>query len=219
MREFILTGEIKMKTKWIIGGLGVVTGIIIIALIIMTAIFKWSWLILLWVGIVFAVMWFILGIILLVKFIRKTKPVEQVDLNELKNRIVYEVKYDDDNPDNFVTDTPRVKNIGGASGTNITPIYILRGYGSEMRDDIFVTVNLNKPQEINIGRNLSDIEKIDQTNKTAESPPLIEVHEEIPGGLDPYGRPLPSRLKITKQSSEQIKKKEEEEKAEERVAQ
>jgi len=207
-----------MEKKWyFIIGLAV-SLILLIALAVLTAIFDFSWWILFWLFIFELVIWIIVGVICLILFLKKTKPVEKVDLSELKNKIIDKMKHDEDNPDNLIVESEVTKNIGALKAEK-TPVYILEGYGSEKSEKRYAIVSLKKPDDISILINPTSSELIDQINKTADSPPQTEIHQEIPGGFDPTGRFIPPSTKITRQSSEEIKKKEEEEKAEEGLAQ
>lgn len=208
-----------MKKRWYFIIASGVSLILLIALIVLIAIFNWSWFILLFLSLFEAIGWLITGVICLVIFLRKTKPVEQVDLSELKNKIIHKMKQDQDNPDNLIVHWEVTKNIG-AKGSEKTPVYIIEGHGSELNETRYAIVSLKKPNDISIMIDPSQNELIDQINKTADNPPQTEIHQEIPGGFDPStGRFTPPSTKITRPSTEEIKKKEEEEKAEEGLAQ
>ena len=74
----------KIK-KWCFIIASAVSLILLIALTVFIAIFSWPWKILFWLFIFEASGWFITGVICVVIFLRKTKPIEQIDLSELKN--------------------------------------------------------------------------------------------------------------------------------------
>ena len=204
--------------KWITIGLGAGTLFFLmlsfIPIIIFDKNFWWFFATLL----VLAGIWLIIGAIFLTLKLSKKKPVKiQIDLSKAEDRAIHEMKYDKENPDNFVILQRWLRKIG-ERGAERTPVAILLGYGSEKLEKRAVIINMNNP-EVEMSKLVepSKEEIREAFTVIADNPPETEIIESISEGLDTFGRPLPPRVKITRPTQAQQKEQKEQEEAEEKA--
>jgi len=169
-----------------------------------------------WFGgtlIFFAFAWIVVGIIFLVIKLNKKPPVKlKIDLKDAKKRAIYEMKYDDDNPDNFKIDRNKLIRIG-EKGTEPTPILVLDGKGTELNQQRTIIINMNNPkQEKTSLIDATKEEIVDCIMGIAEHPPE-EIREKITTKLDQFGRPI-TETETRRPSSVEIKEQKEKEEAE-----
>jgi len=199
--------------KWLLIGFGGTAIILAFFGIYPVAILNKSWW---WLGIpsiFFFLAWIIVGIIILVTRLRKKAPEKiKINLKDAKQRAIYEIKYDEDNPDNFKIDKYY---FGRAGDKNFeqTPILILDGKGTELNERIVMIMNLNNPKhEITRLGDVSPEEVVKRANAMAEHPIEEEKKEQITIGTDIYGKP---ETKIVRPTTMEKQEQEEKQKAEE----
>lgn len=152
----------------------------------------------------------ITGVIILILKLSKRKPIEQViDPEDAEQRAIHLLKYDNDNPDNFIRTDRIIKKVG-EPGKDRTPILWLIGKGSETNSKIDMIVNLNNPKkEILILFNRSDEFVLESIRTIAENPAEQEI-EETETTFDSEGRP--HTRKLFKKTSKAVLEKAEKEK-------
>lgn len=201
--------------QWVLITVGATLTILAIFLIVPVIVMDKSWWWFFIPLIFFLVVYMIIGsIFLIIKLSKKSPPTIKIDLKDAKQKVIYEFKYDEDNPDNFKILNSRLER-WGEKGAEKTPILILEGIGTENNDSRYAIINLNNPkQEMTrlIDPTKEEVNKAIQ--KIAEYPPEEEIREETTTGIDVFGRPV-TTTKIRKPSSIEAKKKEEQEKVEE----
>lgn len=150
-----------------------------------------------------AVVWAIIGIVLLIKKFKKAeKPKIRISPKTATAKAIEELKKDLNNPDNFLI-IDAVINKVGQQGKPITPILHLSGRGTETGDKIDAVINLNEPKgEISWLRNRTKLE-IDKTIKLMAENPESEVIESTTTGQDMFGRPTSTT--VTKKVREEEK--------------
>lgn len=191
--------------------LGILAFFMIFPVLVMDRSWWWFFAPLIFFGVAFAITGII---ILIVKIVTRKKPTEiKINIKDAKIRAVYEVAHDLDNPDNLKIDKSKLFKIG-EKGAEKTPILIIMGKGTEMNEKRIIITNLNNPK--NETSNLTDPpeEEIREAIRLIADHPPEEVVEEIKTSMGQYGMPETVR-KITRPSSYEEKKKEEENKAEE----
>lgn len=199
--------------KWIL----IITGfdfIYIIAFLVLQIIIKksWWWVFCFPIFLMLIIEVIVILIILLIKTRKKEKKEEKIDFKNAKAKAIYENKYDDENPDNFVIIDSLLLRIG-EKGAEKTPIAVFSGYGHENNDRRVFIINLTNDEFSSVVD--KDIKYInDAINKIANNPPEEQILEETEEGTDLYGRPI-RKIKIKRPSSAEVKRKEEEKKAEE----
>lgn len=202
-----------MKTwKKVLIGAGISVFLLLVALIL-KLVFDWSWWVVGGTGIAFGSGWIVFGIVFLVlKLTKKDPEVLVTNLEDVEELIKHKMKYDQENPDNFVIEKRRLWKIG-EPGSERTPIAVFIGYGSELLENRIVLVNLKNPTEMSvlIEETLEDAMK--EAVKMSEHQPDIMTREILPGGIDEFGRPQPTRVIVKSQSRAEVKEKKEEEEA------
>jgi len=160
------------------------------------------------------ILWLIVGIIFLILRLIKKPPIKlRIDLRDAKNRAIYEMKYDDDNPDNFKILKSKLVKIG-EKGAEKTPIAVFDGVGTELNQRRVTIINLNNPkQESTPLVDPTDDEIKEAIRLIAEHPPEEEIKEETTIGTDRFGRPV-TTTKIRRPSSTELKEQKEKEEAE-----
>jgi len=162
----------------------------------------------------FALGWILTGGIFLAIKLNKKPPVKlKIDLKDAKNRAIYEMKYDNDNPDNFKINHSKLVRIG-ERGAEKTPIAVFYGVGTELNQERIIIINLNNPKQ-------ESTSLVDPTEKElneairliAEHPPEEEIKEETTIGTDKFGRPI-TTTKVRRPSSTELKEQKEKEEAE-----
>jgi len=103
-----------------------------------------------WFGgtlILFGFAWGVVGILLLYIKLSKKLPIKlKIDLKDAKQRAIHEMKYDNDNPDNFKIDRWKLLRIG-EKGKEPTPILVLDGKGTELNQQRTIIINMNNPKQ------------------------------------------------------------------------
>lgn len=203
--------------QWVIIIAIVFSGLFLIGGILIPIIFNtsWWWFFGIFIFLIFS--WAIIGLIFLILFLMKKPPIKlKIDLKDAKKREIYEMKYDQDNADNFkITRDQPLERIG-EKGTDPTPILVLEGIGTEKNQKRASVINMNNPkQEVSRLIDYTD-EKLERAiNKIAEKPPE-EEKREITLGTDDFGRPI-TTTKITRPSTSfQAKMEKEQQEAEEK---
>lgn len=207
----------KLWQKILLGGIiGTVVLLILIMQIPIWTDASWWW----FLGFLFFALfvWLIIGIVLLIRRLSKKPPVKlKIDLKDAKARVIYEMKYDDENPDNFKIDKSKLVKIG-ERGKEKTPIAVFDGAGTELRQRRVAIVNLNNPkQEITWLPDPSEDEIKESIRLIAEHPPEEEIKEETIIGTDKFGRPI-TTTRVRRPSTSELKEQKEKEAAEEAQA-
>jgi len=205
--------------KWVTIGLGAGTIFFLLLSFIPIIIFDKSFWWFFGTLLIFAVIWIIIGVIFLTVKLSKKKPVKlQIDLTKAEDRAIHEMKYDKENPDNFVIKQRWLRKIG-ERGAERTPVAILLGYGSEKLEKRVVIINMNNP-EVEMSKLVEPTKEEIREAFTviADNPPETEIIESISEGLDAFGRATPPRIKVTRPTQVQQKEQKEQEEAEEKVA-
>lgn len=188
---------------WILGFL-----ILPITALILILILKWNW----WVLGGLLIFEFIVGccisIIFLVLYLKlKKQKKEEIAVKDAKAKAILEMKYDEDNPDNFdIKNSILIKDKRG----EFPPILHLDGRGTETRTKRDVIINLNEPdKEITCLINKTP-EEVEICIRKMAGYPEPDVIKEEKLSLDILGRPTSTI--ITKQTLKDEEKKEEEKK-------
>ena len=201
------------KIWWVLLSIGISLFFILLILSIPVIWLNQSWW---WLGgiLIFElIVWGIIGIIFLLKSIRKKAPeTEKVNLTELKEKAREFVMMDDDNPDNFVINEPTLFGNEGEAGKETTPVIAFRGEGTEMKNKINVIIDLtdSKGKMIRMD-NVSKEELIERMKKIAKNPEK-EITEEKTLYSE-FGKPL-STTRTTRASQIEKQQQQEKEKAE-----
>ena len=195
----------------IFGSIFVILVQIIIATVVILLDLSW------WVFFIPLLFFFIifLGILVggLIVFFFKRKPeVIQIDLSSARERAKHDMKYDTDNPDNFVIKKYKLFKVG-REGETQTPIIVFDGYGTEFLERRVIIINLNNSEkESSLMIDPTEEEIKEAVVKIADYPPEY-IQEEKVIGADRFGNPIIG--KSTRPSYTEIKKSEEKAKAEE----
>ena len=189
---------------------------IIISLVIPIAT-KSSWW---WFGITFSLiifLWILAGTVFLISkaFKQKTKT-EKINIRAARARAVYEMKYDENNPDNFKINNENVIRVGEA-GSERTPVLLLEGKGTECNQRRVIVVNLNNPKQ-------EQTKLIDPTDqdiilaaKLIAEHPQDEIMEKTEMSRDQFGNPTMIKT-VKKASISEQKEAKDKEEAEEKNA-
>jgi hypothetical protein len=135
-----------MKFWKIISGFALGTFLILIGLLIIPWATDASWW---WFGgslIAFFILWIFAIIILLIINKKPKVKTAKISLRDGQDRAIYEMKYDNDNPDNFRVDKKYIAKIG-VEGSEKTPIGVYIGKGTELNQDRVFLINLNEPKK------------------------------------------------------------------------
>mgnify|MGYP001561717404 CR=1 FL=1 len=153
----------------------------------------------------------ITGIIFLIFKLRvKKEPKIELEPKDARAKAVYELKMDEDNPDNFIVEKQKILRVG-MIGLPRTSILWLKGKGSEKNQRIDALINLGDTKgEISWLRGGTDQES-KETAKGMALNPSEEIVEEKIMGIDEFGRPT---TRVTTKKASQVEKKLEEEKKE-----
>lgn len=205
----------KKLWKWILS-LGIPTFILVFLLIVPVIIMDRSWWWFFGPLIFFVFVGIIVGIIFLVIKLNKPKPQQiKISIKDAKSRVIHEMKHDKDNPDNFWIKWHQTLKIG-EKGSDMTPIAIFHGIGTELNEKRIAIINLNNPKETSFLVDPTDELLLESIAKIADYPPE-EIQEEITTRQGAYGFPEVIR-KIRKPSSLQQKLEKEKKEAEEKNA-
>lgn len=188
----------------------------LIILLILVLILKWNTWVFFGVLIAFAVGWIVTGIILIIKYLNDKKPkLEQIELEEaLAMAKSYSINHVD-NPDNFIYKDHWIRKVG-EQGTEKTAMLTIRGKGTELLEDRYFVINKKNKEEFSLLINPSK-EIIEQKIiELSDSQPTPVITEQV-ADVDAFGRPTTKFVTKTTSRAE-IKKQEEEKKAEEESA-
>jgi len=153
------------------------------------------------------------GIILITKWKKKPIIQQKINLRDAKSRVIYEMKHDEDNPDNFRIDSFEITKEGSAKSEK-TPVATFYGIGTELNQKRVVIVNLNNPKhEVTMLIDPTK-EEIKQARNSIADNPEEEIREETTIGMDQFNRPI-TTTKTTRPTSAERKQEEEIKKAEE----
>lgn len=179
-------------------------------LVIVLASSSWWWILI--TIILWGFGWGGTGIIILIIKIRK-KPLlrMKLDMTTAERRAVHDVKYDENNPDNFKVNFRTIRH-EGKTGMEQTPIAWFKGEGTETGATIHVLMNMNDPKGESLRvDNAPDDFIIQVIEKFAENP-AEKVVEERTQTTDTYGRPIQT-LKVTRATTAEKKEEKEIEEA------
>lgn len=207
----------KLWQKVILGAvIGTIFLNVLVMLIPILSDASWWWFFGILILSIFA--WLIVGIVFAVRALMKKPPIKlKIDLRDAKQRAIYEMKYDDDNPDNFKILKSRLVRIG-ERGSEKTPIVVFEGIGTELSQKRVVIINLNNPKQESTPLVDPGKEEIKEAIRLiAEHPPEEEIKEETVIGTDRFGRPV-TTTRVRRPSSTEIKEQKEKEAAEEAQA-
>ncbi len=193
-------------------GVGVSVVILAFVIVLPIVILDQTWW---WLGITFFVelfVWAIIGLVFLLKSVRK-KPLaqEKIDMKTAKARAIREVKYDEDNPDNFKINTSVIKRVG--EGSEKTPIAWFRGTGTEMGDEINVLINISDAKMDALRIDNASEPDVEEVIRTFAENPAEKIIEERTQSVDKFGRPEET-VKTTRSSSVKEQEKKDKEEAE-----
>lgn len=193
-------------------GVGVSVVILAFVIVLPIVILDQTWW---WLGITFFVelfVWAIIGLVFLLKSVRK-KPLaqEKIDMKTAKARAIREVKYDEDNPDNFKINTSVIKRVG--EGSEKTPIAWFRGTGTEMGDEINVLINISDAKMDALRIDNASEPDVEEVIRTFAENPSEKIIEERTQSVDKFGRPEET-VKTTRSSSVKEQEKKDKEEAE-----
>jgi hypothetical protein len=212
-----------MKTWKIISIIAGVSVFLLVLSLSFKLIFNWSWWVVIGTSIFLSSGWLVGGIIfLIIKLTKKEPTILTPNLEDVEELVKYKMKHDEENPDNFIIEERRLWKIGEPESER-TPIWVLSGHGSELMEDRVVLVNSKNLAEISflINKNLKDNLKeiLEEATRMAEHQPDIITREVVPGGgVDEFGRPIPTKVIVRSQSRTEMKQKEEEEEVEKKTA-
>lgn len=198
---------------WIIGGsLALLTLVLVVPVIILEQSWWWFWGVLLGefgIGLIFGVIFIILNLR------KKPTKTKKINIKDAKERAIYEMKMDLENPDNFKIINSRLER-HGEKGAEKTPILIIEGIGTETKTERVVIVNLNNAKEEStrlVDPKEGEVSK--GARLIAEHPQEQDIREETTRGYDQRtGLPI-TTTRINRPSSAEIKEKKEKEEAEE----
>ena len=198
----------KATLFWIgLGGTILITLlVIIIPIILLGGSFLW-----LWITLGFeVVIWIIVGVVFLILWFTRKKPVKlELDLEKAKERAIYEIAHDKDNPDNFKVEQTKLWKVG-SPGKERTPIHVLMGKGTEKLNRRVVLVNGNNPEkEMTFLIDPTDEEIKENARLISDEPPELEYVYES-GEMDFLGN-MPRIIKRTRPSEKIEEKKEQQE--------
>ena len=152
------------------------------------------------------------GIILAIKLSKRSKLEEKVKPSDAEASAIYQMVYDNDDPDNFIREDREIANVGEKGG-EMTKILWLKGRGSETRVRRDILINLMNPNIYPLFLKEKEDKDVREVIKNfAENPEKVIVEERTPV-TDEYGRTSVS-VKTTKMSQTEKKEKEENEEAE-----
>jgi len=151
----------------------------------------------------------IIGIIIaIIKFTKKKKPeVMKINIKDAKRKAIYDMKHEDDNPDNFKILKEKTIHIG-EKGAEKTPILILEGFGTELNERRVIIINMNDRQRQTKLTDPSNEEIVYHAKLISDNPPE-EIMEETRQELDAFGRPKITTITRKPSPTETIKKQEE----------
>ena len=206
----------KRKYKKWLWGTSIGTLVIWIASIITILATEWKWL-LFWILLgVFGTAWLILGIVLLVKKLKKAEQkIEKIDPEGAIEKIKEKIKKDRDNPDNLQKDWSIIRKMG-RKDKEPTPVLIVVFFGSELKHTRCFVVNLNNPKkeiaELKDGSGLPEL--IVEANAIADYPEEVITEEETKGFM--HGMPQVSvkrTIPSSQKERDKITEKEKEDKS------
>ena len=203
--------------QWVIIVSVIITVVFLIIGIVIPIVFDttWWWFFGIFIFLIFS--WIVIGTIFLIIFLTKKQPVKaKIDLKDAMKREIYDMKYDENNADNFkINGHKRFERIG-ERGTDPTPILILDGIGTEKKQRRVSVINMNNPKQ-EVSRLINPTEDAIERaiNKIAERPPEEDIKEEITLGTDQFGRPI-TKTKIQRPSSTEAKLEREQKEVEEK---
>jgi len=157
----------------------------------------------------------VIGIIVaVITYSKRKKPeVMKINIKDAKKRAIYEMKYEEDNPDNFKIISDKTIHVG-EKGSEMTPVLLIEGVGTELGERRVVIVNMNDPKQRQTHLIDPSKEEIEKYAKLIADNPPEEIFEETTTSMGQFGMPT-TKTTIRKPSSVEAIKKEEERKAEE----
>ncbi len=160
----------------------------------------------------------ITAVIILVLKLRKKDGMEtKITPEEAEQIAKYKMVYDDDNPDNFIVSKRKILNIG-ERGTQMTPILILDGKGTETNDHRVAIINLNDARaRISCLIDPTKEEVIETIIKMADYPPTEEIIERVSSGMNQFGQPIVTE-RVRKPTQQQAKAELEQKQADQKGA-
>lgn len=155
----------------------------------------------------------IIGVVV-VKF-RQIKPKkERKTSKQAQEEVIEALKYDDDNPDNFIVDT-KYFIMEGERGHARTPLVQFKGRGHDTNTRIDVIVNLDSPK-LEYSKIINGTElQIKEIKKQMAEYPETEITETTTTGVDDFGRPKEQKVvkKVSEREKQEIIAKEEADKS------
>lgn len=164
-----------------------------------------------------AIFEFVVGVIglfiwLIMKIKGKAPPKMKLSPKDAKEKVIEEIKMDEDNPDNFIPERQVIKRVGDPRYPR-TPIMWLHGRGSETDTIIDVVVNLDsKTLEMSRVDNQSEESITDLIKGMAENPETISEIQKSKTSWDNFGRPS-TEIETQKMSTAEKEQKKQEEEA------
>ncbi len=203
-----------MKPKTIafisIGGtLSILAFFLIVPVIIMNLSWWWFFLPL----IILIVIGLVVGLIIfLTKLNKKSIVTKKISLKDARARVIYDMKHDEDNPDNFKIDYFLTTKEGDPKFPK-TPVVTFYGTGTENNENRAVVVNLNNPKQETSMLIDKQEDEIKEARRLIADNPSEEIKEETTIGMDNFGRPI-TTTKTTRPSQAERKAEEEKKEAE-----
>ena len=152
-------------------------------------------------------------IIVILKIKKRPKEKLTLDFDDAEKRAIHLLKYDDDDPDNFIREDRIIKNVG-EPGKERTPILWLQGKVSEMMKRKDILINLKDKTVYPLYLSNKTNEEVENIIKDyAENPEKVEIKETV-SGRDEMGMPI-TTVKTKRISRAEKQEKEDTEKAEE----
>ena len=172
----------------------------------------WGWSTLIILG----TAWLIYGIVLLIKKLIGGEIItSKIAVGDAKRREIEAIKYDEDNPDNFLIEKTILER-HGEKGKEPTPILVLKGYGTEKKQKRFSIINLNNPKEEFTRLIDPKQEEIERSIRLMAENPSEEIIEEVRQSFE-YGVPI-TTTKRKLPSSQKLRDEQEKKQLEEKTA-
>lgn len=184
---------------------------IIVPILIFNLSWWWLWGTLIVEGIIGGI---VAIIFLIIKLSKKSEIPIELKTEEIKKKVVIELKNDEHDPDNFIIEKTLLWKVG-EKGAEKTPILILFGKGTETNTTRVAIINLKKQEEITWLKDPKDKKEIEEWAVRIAETHEEETKEEITTGTDIYGRPQIT-TKIIRPSTQELQKQKEKEEAESR---
>jgi len=190
--------------------IAILEAIVVGFFLIVPIVSEWSWKWFFYPFVIIIATDIIVGIVIvIIKFARQKKPeVSKLNIRDAKRKAVYEMKMEDDNPDNFKIEQEKVMHIGEKGGEK-TIVLLLEGYGTELRQKRIVIINMTNSKQKQTRLIDPTIEEVKECIRLIADNPPEEIVEETTTSMGQFGMPT-TKTTVRKPSSVDATKKEEE---------